>query len=360
MGAFLNGCNDAIKSVQSESKKSSVVYANTTNSDHLCSGRRIGVYSWDTLSWRTKALSDHLSKPNVLKYTCGDVYINVADYSCSDTIHNKGAIIPFIQDVRKAGNRAVIWLTYGDVTERNTTACMQFIDTFFNWIDTIADVQSMIPIGVSFDIEHFPAMAVEALLLKAQTRKSLVISKFGVNGLLVQCLIEGEYRPVETDIIMKLADRALMMAYRNYMTSPSDPSGMRNGLMKRMEFMFKEQCALCLDDQYAKQNYRANISIMFETSCKLGVSCDYISFCAYDSSSSTGGIEYIADTIDKVDSALVSTGLMTADQKQRLMDHASPYVLHHWEWAQCFYHDPNDSNHLCRNFHIFAKDCRNQ
>ena len=323
-----------------------------------CNGMRIGIYSWDQRNWADESsdLVRYLNGPFAHSLTCGDVYVNVADYSSADSIPAADRIVPFIKNVRASGNSAIVWLTYGDVTQRNTTAVLTFINTFKRWMDSVSrdDAALIAPVGISFDIENFPAAVFKQVLLRSQGLKQ--DSVFGQDGLLVGCTIEGQYKPVDTDIIMKYADRALMMAYRNYISKPGDMSGEGNGLIKLMRFMFTKQCPKCLDDAYARANYKAKVTVMFETACKLGASCSYISFCAYDGAGKTGGIDYFVSTVLKLDALLVSSGLMTAAQKDRLIAKDTPYAVHHWEWFDCFF--GTSKNSICGEYHSMANTCR--
>ena len=329
-----------------------------------CSGKKIGAYVWGHQHWRNpqSAFLQHLTGNNSRNFTCGDIFINVADYSSAESISGKEFLLPFLINVRRSGNRGVIWLTYGDVVKRDVVACRKFVDTFYDWLLSVPVewLDVIKPIGLSFDIEHFPNGAIEETLIYAQRRKNDVSPKLLPDGFFIQCTIEGQPKPVDTDIVMRHADRALMMAYRNYLTKPSDPSGMNNGMMRRLQYMFKDQCTRCLDDEYAVRNYRAKITIMVETSCKLGVSCNYVSFCAIDDKRPSGGVDYLVDHLDQIDSKLVSSGLMTKEQRNRLISSSSPFAVHDWDWFQCFYQDSNDTNDLCKNYSSYATTCRAQ
>ena len=335
-----------------------VLVTNEPKPSRSCNGMKIGLYSWDQRNWvnRDSSLLQFLSGELAHSVTCGEVYVNVADYSSADSIPAADRLVPFIKSVRSAGNSAIVWMTYGDVTERNVTAVYAFINTFKRWMDSVSpgEAAAIAPVGISFDIENFPAAVFKQVLQRSQALKAT--SVFGENGFFVGCTIEGQYKPVDTDIIMRYADRALMMAYRNYITKPGDLSGTSNGLMRQMRFMFTEQCPKCLNDDYARANYKAKVTLMFETACKLGASCSYISFCAYDGPGKTGGIDYFLATVLKLDGLLVSSGLMTASQKSRLISTDSPYAVHHWEWFDCFFR--SSKNALCRDYHSMAQTCR--
>ena len=329
----------------------------------LCDGSKIGMYVWDQAHWRDpspeKGFLKHLSTSHARRLTCGDIFINVADYSSALQISDSNQLVPFILQARKAGNLGVIWLTYGDVTEKDSAACKAFVNTFFTWVDTIPDnlIRKVIPIGLSYDIENFPVDVITDTLVSAQKRKKQLIHKFGNDGLLIQCTIDGQIRPLQTDAIMKHADRALAMAYRNYIYSTNDPDGTKNGLLQQLTILFKEQCVHCLDDLYATENYRAEITVMVETACKMGKSCSFVSFCAYDGAE-TGGVDYLSKTLRNIDELIVSSGLMSSSQKERLFSKSAPYAVHDWDWFQCFYRVETDTNPKCKTYASYAKACR--
>lgn len=327
-----------------------------------CSGKKIGLYTWDQRHWQgpESELIRHLNGRNARRYTCGDILINVADYTNPSVIRDREMLVPFMLNVRRSGNRGVIFLTYGDVVKRDYKSCKVFVDTFYDFVKTIPDnlIDEIKPIGISYDIEHFPVGVITDTLQYAQERKK-DFPRFYPEGILVQCTIEGQPKPVDTDAVMRYADRALAMSYRNYISGIySGGRNPKNDALVRARFMLKEQCQRCLDDEYAKKNYKAKITFMVETACKLGASCSYISFCAYDSQGKSGGIEYMVDVLDELDRQLVSSGLMTPEQKERLLSKTSPYAVHDWDWTQCFYHDPTDTNPLCRDYHSLASSCR--
>jgi len=318
-----------------------------------CSGHKIGIYSWDQNAWKSNdsALVKHLHGKNARSTTCGDIMVNVADYSNPHKIYDSERLVPFIKSVRAAGNEAVVYLTYGDVETKNSTACRQFMDTFFSWVKSvpISDRKDMKQIGASFDIEHFPIGHTEQLLRYAQDRKN----QMGLNDVLIQWTIEGRVNPVDTDAVMKYADSALMMAYRNYMSKPEDLDGSKNGLLKRMQYMLKEQCSKCLDDQYASKHYKAKITIMIETACNVAEYCDRVSFCASDK-----GVAYVVDTLNKLRDGMLSSGLITAKQNERLFQPSNMFAIHHWEWFQCYYEDPLDTSKLCGKYRQSVKSCK--
>ena len=355
-GSLLSGFNST-KPPKEASGKAQVVSPPTLTPKTLatCSGPKIGLYSWDQSSWKSKdsALIKHLSGSNARSTTCGDVYINVADYSNPHKIYHSDSLIPFIKNVRRVGNQGVVYLTYGDVETKNSTACRMFIDTFFNWYQSVSstDMKEMQPIGVSFDIEHFPIGHTERLLKYAQEKKKAI----GAKNVLIQWTIEGRVNPVDTEAVMRYADSALMMAYRNYMSRPGDLDGSKNGLLRRMQYMLKEQCVKCLDDAHASKYYTAKITIMVETACNVGEYCDRVSFCAVDK-----GPGFVVSTLDKLKDAMLTTGLITTKQRDRLFNVNSMFSVHHWEWFQCFYRDRNDTNKLCASYRAAVTACQKE
>jgi len=325
-----------------------------------CSGQKIGLYTWGDHHWKDSPFLSHLAGTNARKFTCGDIFVNVADYSSASSIKDKELLLPFLINVRRTGNRGVIWMTYGDVIKRDLKACKTFVDTFYGWLLSVPEewLDVIKPIGLSYDIEQFPASAIEETLSYAQQRKSELSPKLLPDGFLVQSTIDGHYKPVETDVVMRHADRALMMVYRNYMSSPVEPAKGRDGIMERLDFMFTKQCKNCLDDEYATKHYKAKITVIVETSCKMGKSCKYASFCAMDGEAANGGIEYLVSTLGEADRRLISSKLMTEAQRDRLLSKTSPYAVHDWDWFQCFYRDPQDTSQLCKTYNDMSKTCR--
>jgi hypothetical protein len=155
-----------------------------------------------------------------------------------------------------------------------------FTQTFFEWSETIPlEVAITLgAIGLSFDGEKMPAASTESCLIKAQTLKAQ--SSFPAGRLLIQHTIEGKRNPDGTDFVMKHADSALVMIYRNYMTSPTMSES--SNILGRAKFFLTEQCVYCLDDAYAAANYQAKITMMVEASCGPMNYCAKLSFCAHD------------------------------------------------------------------------------
>ena len=324
-----------------------------------CEGMKLGMYIWEQSHWQSgnTHFARHLTGPNAQRWTCGDIYINVADYSNAESIKDSAMLLPFIINARRAGNRGVIWLTYGDVVERNFAACKAFANTFFKWLSTIPDewVDVVRPIGLSYDIENFPVGVLREVILDAQERKIKHNFRFGQGGILVQCTVENHEKFAETDIVMRFADRALMMAYRNSLGGSGKED---DGLIERLRWMFTKQCKRCLDDAYATEHYKAKVTVLVETACKLGKSCSYISFCAFDGLGNRGGIEYLGATLKELDRRLISDGILTEAQRNRLFSSTAPFAVHDWDWFRCFYQDEHDSNGRCSSYHSFSATCR--
>ncbi len=314
--------------------------------DQACES--IGVYSWDQKNWRDSdsKLLQHLAS----RKTCGDVYVNFADYSNARDLRDADKLVDFLKRARVLmGSSRVLYVTYGDVTERDVVAVEDFVDTFFELVSGMSseEAKAVKPLGVSFDIEHFPATVYERVLVKAQQLKAQVVERWGPENLLIQCTIEGEYKPVDTDIIMKHADRALMMVYRNSVDKFID----------RLKWFLTEQCERCLDDNYATEHYRAKISIMVETACRVGQSCSYISFCAIDD---PNPVNYLVSTLKQAEQKMTSSGLITEEQKQRLFTGEALFVAHDFEWFQCFFNDSSNRNSLCDDFRVWRDNCKSQ
>jgi len=357
----------------------------TLNPD-TCSGNRIGLYAWGYEVWNSTSspMIDFLSNPSVRDYSCGDIYINVADYTASTYIRDELALVPFIKSVRSTGNTGVVFLVYGDVQVSGHEAedgPTEFADTFFRWVSSISDsdLHQIAPVGVSYDCEHLSVKVIETALNRAQDlKREVVISRLGGDDSLIQIewTVEGQEKPDDTDMIMRLADRALIMNYRTHISSSvKDPLGRDNMITRLFDFMFKRQCKRCLDDAYATANYKAKIRIMLEADCQCGASCRKISFCAYDSREPgwgddfTNGAEYMMHTLYAFDTELRSGRRLSPSQYERLF--GSPqnlqlFVVHNWHWFTCFFDDPSvavstpigKKLESCINYHSMAQACR--
>ena len=349
-----------------------------------CRGNHLGLYTWGHDIWDSESSSfmDFLLNPAVGGFGCGDVYINVSDYSAPDWIPNPHNLYPFIYNVRSTGNTGVVYLGYGDVAVGSNGAPdgpKRFADTFFNWVASLTQDQlnDILPIGVSYDCEHLSPKTIQDALVRAQKLKEDIrVERLGGDGsqIVIQWTIEGQKKPVDTDIVMKYADSALMMAYRNHMgTSVFDPFGEDNILTRLMNFMFKEQCKHCLNDSYAIANYRAKIKIMVEADCMCGSSCRKISFCAYDATTPgwgdeyENGAEYLMSTLQVADEALRNElGPARFNRLFGSTNEMSLFVVHNWHWFTCFFNNPSVytkspigvRKESCANYKTWARGCR--
>jgi len=369
--AFLSGCDSAsgstgvLPSVPPASTSSSpVTYTvpSTTPSPVACSGYKIGTYSWSQTYWRSTndtTLLDFLDSSVGRNWACADLSINIADYSNPDQIHDSEMLVNFIQNhrMRIRNPDTVIWLTYGDVVEKSSEKMIAFTRTFFNWASSIpADVAaSMGTIGISYDVEHIdPEATKTALQLSQQLRSSTNFSK-----ILIQHTIEGDPNVVGTDYVMKYADSALAMAYRNYIHDPTGHYQDDSNLVNRILWMLTSQCPNCLNDDYASANYKAKISVMVEASCQMGASCGKASFCAFDSDSQ--GAEYMYEILTETNDLLVSGGHITRAQSDRLFSKSTPFTVHNWEWYRCYAPFSKTFTYdTCLNYHNYAASCRTQ
>ena len=148
---LLNGCSNPLTGTRSTNIPSSLATSTTTrqpsestftphwtvtavNSSSNCKGHSFGTYSWDSSYYRlgNPDLLNFLESPIGKEYACGDVYINIADYSSADNIPDPGRLSAFIKEFRtRIGNwDAVVFLTYGDVTSRDGAAMLEFTQTF--------------------------------------------------------------------------------------------------------------------------------------------------------------------------------------------------------------------------------------
>lgn len=357
-------------------------------SSDTCQGNQLGLYSWGYEVWNSddSPMIAFLRNPSVKEYGCGDIYINVADYGSPGEIPHAEELVAFIKNVRSSGNKAVVFLTYGDDDVDNNGAVdgpTEFAETFFEWISTLSDsdLQAILPIGVSYDCEHVSLRVIEKALKSAQNlKRALVNERLGGDESLVQIewVIEGQRKPKNTDMIMRLADRALVMNYRTHIgKSIKDPSGRDNMVTRLFDFMFTKQCEHCLDDAYATEHYKAKIRIIVEADCEIREYCGKISFCAYDAKAKgwgnefENGAQYLTKTLEKLDLELRQGGRLTPDQYSRLF--GSPtnlqlFAIHNWQWFTCFFDDPSVAVttpigkrlESCENYHSLANTCRSK
>ena len=326
-----------------------------------CPGRRLGQYTWGTELWRqgSTELSDFFATAAGKDWACGDVTINIGDYTEVTLIAHKEDIVPFIQAYRAASQNfeSVVWLSYGDVVSADGSLMETFVDTFFTWAASLSSetVNTLGSIGMSFDVEHMPAASTKSALQKAQSLKAS--TNFPAGKLLVQHTIEGNPNPDGADYVMKYADSALIMLYRNYMTSPIFNAD--SNILSRANYFLKDQCVHCLDDAYAAANYQAKITFMVEATCSRTTDyCAKISFCAHDQPGE--GAVYLWNTLQALEAAMFDSGLLTPAEFERLFNPLTTFSVHDWGWFRCFAPLPESTSYAqCNNFFAEAEVCRN-
>lgn len=329
-----------------------------------CNGTKIGTYAWSQDYWRfnnDSTLLEFLKSETGREWACGDLSINIADYSNPDQIHNSDALLIFIQQYRLQvrNMETVVWLTYGDVVEKSAQKMLQFTQTFFNWTASISTevAASMGTIGISFDVEHVDPEGTRQALQLAQRLRAQ--TNFPEGTILIQHTIEGDPNVVGTDYVMKYADSALAMVYRNYMHDPTGKYQDDSNILNRLLWMLSDQCVNCLDDTYAIQNYRAKITVMVEASCRMGAGCGKISMCAFDASSE--GAFYTKKILNDMISGLMESGKVSQSQYERLFSVSTPFTTHNWEWYRCF--SPFSASFQyasCSSYNQYASACRSE
>jgi hypothetical protein len=335
---------------------SSLVPSRPPSSD--CSGKKLGQYTWGTELWRQGAteLSSFFSTVDGKEWGCGDVTINIGDYTAPRVIAYENDIIPFILAYRRASMNyeSVVWLSYGDVISGDGSLMDAFIDTFFRWAASIpTEIASTLgTIGLSFDVEHIDPSVTSVELQKAQRLKAS--TNFAPGKLLIQHTIEGKLNPDQADFVMRYADSALIMLYRNYMQSPLFAQD--SNILSRAAYFLQQQCVRCLDDSYAISNYQAKITMMVEASCAPTDYCAKISFCAHDSPGE--GAVYLWNTLEELQTGMISSGLLTPAQFSRLFNPATTFSVHDWSWFRCFA-PLTASAGRCSGFQAAAESCRN-
>jgi hypothetical protein len=223
-----------------------------------------------------------------------------------------------------------------------------FTRTFFEWASQISHEDAMLmgKIGISYDVEHVnPEDSKAALLLCQELRMN---TPFGLN-ILIQHTLDGDRNILTTEYVMRYADSALAMLYSN---SPE-------GLVELIRWLLTEQCEKCLDDEYAKHNYKAKISVIIEASCKMGKGCSEKSMCVKDADNE--GMMFVAKTVDDANNLLSRSDILSLDQFIRLFNIDSQWVIHNFEWERC-YAPFNRSFQFesCKDYHLYAKSCRDQ
>ncbi|KAF4670555.1 hypothetical protein FOZ61_010146 [Perkinsus olseni] len=335
---------------------------------NVCSGNRIGTYTWSQSYWLEgdQALLNFLDHPMGRQWNCGDLYINVADASNHNKIKDEDKLVEWMKTWREqSGNNGTIWLTYGDVVEKDGPKMVGFVETFKHFLMRSVSAQDMsliAPMGISFDVEHVAEEYYERALMDAQMMKEEVTEGMGYlpGSIFVDCTIEGEKNVVETEYVMRHADRALMMLYRNEVNGTYE-----DDLVERMKWMMTEQCTVCTQPGW--ENLRAKITIMVEGACEMGSGCKKLSMCAKDTSSypdSQGGIQYIWETLQELRRRMIADEIVTQEQFDHIFDvDGTLFAVHNWEWSRCFYGDSFSqemSFSNCHDYHPLASDCRMQ
>jgi len=344
-------------------------------------GLPVGLYSWDHSVWRNpdSRFISFLESSKGSDFRQGDIYVNVADHVFPRDIPDLHRLLEFMQRIRLLENSQVIYVTYGDKNGADSRAFGEpsiFVDAFFDWIASLSPeiVHSIAPLGISFDCERFPPEIVRDTLLYAQAVKLRYLeSHFDSRpeSLSIQWVVEGKLNPFVTDAVMRFADSALMMVYRNYLLfSPSDPVGY-TGLSSRLrDYFLTQQCPGCMLDEYAQSNYNAKISIMVEASCVVDDVCPLVSFCAKDREtdfitggvpSATNPVEYLVSTLQGLERVISSDYDFTPEQRSRLFaDRNSLFVIHNFEWFSCYFRDPHIAFNprMCENYPQAAEECR--
>ena len=306
-----------------------VIASEVEESSSACRGRKLGHYTWSTKLWKqgSRDLLDFFISPDGQEWGCGDLTINVGDSSAKRSIYSKDSIVPFIQAYRKEtlNYESVIWLSYGDTVTHNGSNTDIFIDKFFDWIETITedDANTLGQIGLSLDVEYMPAHFTEQSLIKAVARRDAV-TNFPAGKLLINHVVDMELNPASTDAIMRLADSASFMLYRNYLMSSEFPEELN--MLNRAKFFLTEQCERCLDDDHVAANYKAKVTFMVEASCGPLSFCAEKSFCAPE-----GGATYMWSTLMQLEEMMLSSGLITRSQFAHLFNPTTRYAVHDWK-----------------------------
>ncbi|KAF4712383.1 hypothetical protein FOZ62_025642 [Perkinsus olseni] len=336
---------------------------------NACTGHKIGIYSWSQDYWSEgdPALTDFIQSDMGRTWNCGELYINVADPTNYNVIKYQPQLVAWMKKWRQdSGNDAIIWLTYGDVTERDGQKMCAFVNTYEQFLIrsvSVEDMAEIAPIGISFDVEHVP----DDYYLKALTSSREMIANvtkgmgYLPNSIFVGSTIEGEPNQQETTYVMQNADRALMMLYRNSVNGTNN-----DGLLERMQWMLTDQCVVCTQPGW--EDLKAKITIMVEGSCEMGNGCGKLSMCAYDTSKypdPNGGIEYVWDSLQDLTNEMVPAGILTQDQYNKLFDvNGTLYAIHNWEWSRCYYGDSfsqqNNYTDCIQNYHLDASSCRTE
>lgn len=320
---------------------------------------KMGTYTWDRQHWLL-ANSEYLRYlvSSDVRETHGDLYINAGDYETTQ-IENPERLKKFILEYRRASERydTIVFITYGDVTAIDHKAMMMFTDAFFDWFGAIKEEEAanMGYVGISYDVEHMQPEHTENILKHAQIRKGKI--RNGLARLVIQHTLDGDDNPRGTEAIMRYADSALAMLYSNYVVSTQYPS--EKSILGFGKWLFAVQCRRCADLEYVRNNYRAKLSLMVETTCKMGQKCGRKSFCAYDGKGADQGFNHLSTTVsallDYIQKTLPSDHISVLFNTQHLM------VLHDWEWTRCMDGFPgvmSPYSNCITEYHRLADICR--
>lgn len=258
----------------------------------------------------------------------------MADYSSASLIPNTDQLVGFTKTwcARVVNPKAVLYFTYGDVTAKDGAAMITFTQTFFNWVSSIAvsDASVLGTIGVSYDVDHMSTEETRRVLEMCRDLRKR--TAFGETNLKIKWTIEEDRNIFGTDLALKLADSALVMLYSNYIESSTFSA--ENSPFHRLRWLLNEQCKDCLNDSYARTNYRAKITVTVEASCEVGRSCSWASFCAYDNADR--GAYYLASILQRSVEMLAESGSASPEQYNRLFNVDSPFAVHNFEWYRCY------------------------
>lgn len=319
----------------------------------------VGLYSWESSYWREDdaTLFDFIQSDLGHVFASGSLYVNVADYSSADVIPDQAKLVRFAKEFRRISVNpdAVLFFTYGDVTARDGNAMVQFTRTFFDWVSGITptDARAMGRIGVSYDVEHVhPDFTKRSLLLAQELRAS---TSFGSENLIIQYTVEGDRNVLGTDYAFRYADSVLVMLYSNFLTPSRFPE--ERSLPSRIKWLLSSQCEKCRDEEYTSSNYRAKITVMVEASCKMGKSCGWASFCAFDGEEE--GAAYLVDTLSRGFDQFRRSGFISETQYERLFNLRDLFVVHNFEWYKCYApFNRYFSYESCKPYHALAEACK--
>ncbi len=322
---------------------------------------KFGAYTWDPNYWRVpnSDYMQYLASP-VGRATHGDVYISVADWSSPSIAHPK-RLRDFILEYRAASGRydTIVYFIYGDVTEKNNNAMMQFTRAFFDWFSALpeATASKMGMVGISYDVEMMKPEHTREILQYGQLRKASIHK--GTERLRIQHTIDDDENVRGTEAIMQLADSGLAMIYSNFVTS--DKFKASKSIVELGRWFLDTQCPKCKRFPHVRDVYKAKLSIMVETTCSErfvhNPRCARKSFCAFDRPGE--GMTHIRKTLGAL-AEFFETALPNPEHIVELFDIDRLFVLHDWTWTRCLEKYPNSQFHYenCDHYHDLADICR--